>query len=60
MMTEKIRRIHTVNYGVYGIRKVDAERCRNGDQVASCTAKRPLGAVETPAFGYLMRVRLER
>ena len=59
-MTEKIRRILTVNYGVYGIRKVNGERRRNGDQVASCTVKRTLGAVETPAFGYLMRVRLER
>ncbi|MET4783289.1 IS3 family transposase [Glaciihabitans sp. UYNi722] len=40
VMTEKIHQIHTVNYGVYGVRKVNAELRRNGDQVARCTIER--------------------
>ncbi|MFM9920891.1 IS3 family transposase [Lacisediminihabitans sp. H27-G8] len=40
IMTEKIHQIHTVNYGVYGVRKVHAELRRNGDQVARCTVER--------------------
>ena len=35
-----IHQIHTVNYGVYGVRKVHAELRRNGDQVARCTVER--------------------
>ena len=38
--TEKIHQIHTVNYGVYGVRKVHAELRRNGDEVARCTVER--------------------
>ena len=40
IMTEKIHRIHTVNYGVYRVRKVHAELRRNGDQVARYTVER--------------------
>ena len=40
IMTEKIHQIHTVNYGVYGVRKIHAELRRNGDQVARCTVER--------------------
>ena len=35
-----IHQIHTVNYGVYRVRKVHAELRRNGDQVARCTVER--------------------
>ena len=35
-----IQQIHTVNYGVYRVRKVHAELRRNGDQVARCTVER--------------------
>jgi putative transposase len=39
-MTEKIRVVHTANYGVYGARKVHAELRRQGEQVARCTVER--------------------
>jgi putative transposase len=35
-----IERVHTDNYGVYGIRKMHAERRRQGHQVARCTVAR--------------------
>lgn len=37
IMSEKIYQIHTVNYGIDGVRKIHAELRRNGDQVARCT-----------------------
>lgn len=39
-LTEKIRRIHTDNYGVYGARKVHAALVREGHEVARCTVER--------------------
>jgi putative transposase len=39
-MAEKIHQIHTVNYGVYGVRKVHAELHQNGQRVARCTVER--------------------
>jgi putative transposase len=39
-LTKRIHEIHTSNYGVYGVRKVHAELCREGRQVARCTVER--------------------
>lgn len=39
-MTDKIERVHEDNYGVYGARKVWAELCRHGVDVARCTVER--------------------
>jgi putative transposase len=38
--TEVIERVHTENYGVYGVRKVHAELRRRCHQVARCTVAR--------------------
>jgi putative transposase len=38
--TAEIERVHTENYGVYGVRKVHAELRRQGRQVARCTVAR--------------------
>ena len=38
--TADIRKIHTDNYGVYGVRKVHAQLRRDGHQVARCTVER--------------------
>jgi putative transposase len=38
--TEVIERVHTENYGVYGVRKVHAELRRQGHRVARCTVAR--------------------
>jgi putative transposase len=38
--TEVIKRVHTENYGVYGVRKIHAELNRQGRQVARCTVAR--------------------
>ena len=43
-MTETITRIHTQNYGVYGVNKVHAELRRQGHQVARCTVHRLMKA----------------
>jgi putative transposase len=40
VMIEKIRAVHTSNYGVYGVRKVHAQLRRDGEQVARCTVER--------------------
>jgi putative transposase len=39
-MTQKIRKVHTDNYGVYGARKVHAQLRREGHLVARCTVER--------------------
>ncbi|WP_433549051.1 IS3 family transposase [Streptomyces sp. CA-294286] len=39
-LTEKIRRVHTDNYGVYGARKVHAALVRENVTVARCTVER--------------------
>jgi putative transposase len=39
-LTEEIRRIHTENYGVYGVRKIHAALLREGVTVARCTVER--------------------
>jgi putative transposase len=39
-MAEKIHQIHTVNYGVYVVRKVHAELRRNGEHGARCPVER--------------------
>ena len=39
-LTTRIHEIHTSNYGVYGVRKVHAELCREGRRVARCTVER--------------------
>ena len=39
-LTKRIHEIHTSNYGVYGVRKVHAELCREGRRVARCTVER--------------------
>ena len=39
-LTTRIHEIHTSNCGVYGVRKVHAELCREGGQVARCTVEK--------------------
>lgn len=39
-LDEHIQRIHTGNYGVYGVRKVWRQLLREGHQVARCTVER--------------------
>lgn len=39
-LTQEIRRIHQVNYGVYGARKIWRELNRQGHAVARCTVER--------------------
>ncbi|MGI5048029.1 IS3 family transposase [Streptomyces sp. JAC25] len=43
-LTEKIRRIHADNYGVYGARKIHAALVREGVEVARCTVERLMRA----------------
>ncbi|WP_329191336.1 IS3 family transposase [Streptomyces sp. NBC_01435] len=43
-LTQEIRQIHTVNYGVYGARKVHAALVRKGHEVARCTVERLMRA----------------
>jgi putative transposase len=38
--TQRIRKVHAENYGVYGVRKVHAQLRREGDLVARCTVER--------------------
>ncbi len=40
VLTERIRRVHTANYGVYGARKVWLALNREGVEVARCTIER--------------------
>ncbi|MBG6219027.1 transposase InsO family protein [Arthrobacter sp. CAN_A6] len=39
-LTQDIRAVHEENYGVYGVRKVHAQLCRQGQPVARCTVER--------------------
>ena len=39
-LTKRIHDIYTSNYGVYRVRKVHAELCREGRHVACCTVER--------------------
>jgi transposase InsO family protein len=40
VLMEQIRRVHAVNFGVYGIGKVWRQLCREGIVVARCTVER--------------------
>jgi putative transposase len=42
--TEKIRKVHKDNYGVYGAQKIWAQLHRDGEQVARCTVERLMRA----------------
>lgn len=42
--TDRIRKVHAENYGVYGVRKVNAEMGRQGHKVARCTVRRLMRA----------------
>ncbi|MCC5574951.1 IS3 family transposase [Microtetraspora sp. AC03309] len=44
-LDEHIQRIHTANYGVYGVRKVWRQLMREGHQVARCTMERRMRAL---------------
>lgn len=44
-LDEHIARIHTSNYGVYGVRKVWRQLLREGHQVARCTVERRMRAL---------------
>ena len=43
-LVAQIRRVHEANYGVYGARKIHAQLCREGIQVARCTIERLMRA----------------
>jgi putative transposase len=63
-VTEKIKEVHTRNYGVYGVRKVHAELARQGGvtgrPVARCTVARLMKSVGLQGISRLKAPRTTR
>ncbi|WP_246477691.1 IS3 family transposase [Actinokineospora xionganensis] len=63
-VTEKIKEVHTRNYGVYGVRKVHAELARQGGvaarPVARCTVTRLMKSVGLQGISRLKTPRTTR